>query len=109
MTKTCFICGKEITGNHYNSEGRFTCSNECFRTLYWNDVIAEKEKHIVVNGTCALIEPDTKKGIAGCYGREFKFRNLTTGEIVTTHNLWIQGEIPASHRMWLPDTHEEVR
>lgn len=109
--KICTICGKEINkkNGYYNSEGRFTCSDECFKTLYWNDVVAEKEKHIVVNGICALIKPDINdRRCAGFGGREFKFRNLSTGEVVVTHNLWYQGEIPATHRAQLPDTHEAL-
>lgn len=105
----CNICGKEIqlgSGYYACDGGRFACSDACHTRLYWDDIVAEKDKHAVIGGKSYLIVPDTNTGFVGCGGREFKLKNLETGAITVTHNLWVQGEIPESHRALLPDTHE---
>lgn len=55
-------------------------------------------------------EPPGGKGGAGWGhgGREFHIKLKATGEVVVTHNLWSQGEIPAEYRDVLADNAEDV-
>lgn len=43
---------------------------------------------------------------AGFGGHEFRFRMLKSGQVVTTRDLWFQGEIPVEFRDELPDNAE---
>ena len=46
----CEVCGKEIEKSQYF--GNVLCSGECFTINFWRRIIAEKDKHIVINGVC---------------------------------------------------------
>lgn len=103
----CEICGKEIEKSQYS--GCVICSGKCFHTKYWRDIIAEKEKHIIINGRCYCdagnIEHPSNYTFLGCSGRRFWIR-FEDGHTITTNNLWVQGEIPEEFRDQLPDTAE---
>jgi hypothetical protein len=49
--------------------------------------------------------PDARASL-GHGGRKFVFRMLDTGEVITSTNVWSQGEIPAEYWVRLPDNAE---
>lgn len=101
----CAICGKEFHGLQYGGEYQNVCSSECFDHKFWDMIVAEKDKHVIINGESYSIAPEESKfPFRGHAGREFKIKMKETGEIVTTTNLWYQGAIPETHRDKLPDT-----
>lgn len=105
----CIVCGKEFDHKMYYGEYSDCCSGECFTKKFWNNIIAEKNEHIIVNGTCYAIAPAPINGFYGFGGRRFKIKMLDTDKIVETNNLWCQGEIPEEYRHLLPNTAEFVR
>lgn len=102
----CEICGKEIKKSQYI--GNILCSGECFIKHFWKSIIAEKEKHIVIGGSCYCDQgdrPNDKSSFLGHSGRRFWIR-FKDGSTLTTNNLWYQGKIPDEFRADIPDTAE---
>lgn len=101
----CEICGKEITESRYTNA--VLCSSDCFTRNYWRQIIAEKEKHIIINGHCYCDGGETEESdkYSGYSGRRFWIR-FFDGVVFTTNNLWCQGEIPKEFRKELPDNAE---
>ena len=100
----CIICGKEFDGKAYYGEYSDCCCHECFTKKFWNNIIAEKDEHIVVDGTCYAIATTPTNGSYGFGGRRFKIKMLDTGDVIETNNLWYQGEVPEEYRDLLPNT-----
>ena len=100
----CIICGKEFDGKAYYGEYSDCCCYKCFTKKFWNNIIAEKDEHIVVDGTCYAIASSPINGFRGFGGRGFRIKMLDTGKVVTTNNLWCQGKIPEEYRHLLPNT-----
>lgn len=50
-----------------------------------------------------------RRDMLGHGGARFRFRLLATGEIIESHNVWFQGQIPDEYRELLPDNAEAVR
>lgn len=110
----CAICGKFIESPMFGGEYADVCP-ECFNTRYWDLIVSEKEKHLVVDGVCYMVGPEPTaaklnnpitRSWLGCAGREFKYvlLNDLTEEVHVSHNMMVQGPIPKSHRHLLPDT-----
>jgi hypothetical protein len=103
----CEICGKEINASSYSNA--VLCSIKCFHTHFWREIIAEKEKHIIIHGNCYCdggnIENPRSTAFVGFSGRRFWIR-FFDGHEITTNNLWTQGEIPEEFREQLPDNAE---
>lgn len=100
----CIVCGKEFNCKRYYGEYSDCCSSECFTKKFWNNIVAEKNEHIIVDGTCYAIAPAPINGFYGFDGRKFKIKMFDTGEVIETNNLWCQGEIPEEYRYLLPNT-----
>lgn len=103
----CEICGKKIVKSSYANA--VLCSGKCFTKHYWQQIIAEKDEHIIVNGCCYCdggnVEyPDTHSFL-GFSGRRFWIR-FFDGRVLSTNNLWMQGDIPEEFRNALPDNAE---
>lgn len=75
---------------------------DAFTKKFWNEIIEEKEKHIFIDGKSYQLGSEKSKYKA-FDGEEFKIE-LNAGEIITTTNLWCQGEIPNEFRGVLADT-----
>lgn len=99
----CVICGKEIEKSRYLDT--ILCSNRCFLKNYWNEIIKEKERHVIIKGVCyfigGLLSPNYT-GFAGFGGRVFYIKYFD-GRIVRTNNLWFNGDIPQEYREVLKD------
>lgn len=104
----CKICGKEFNKRCYCPPYDEICSSICFSKNFWLEIIQEKDKHLIVKGECYCLGNEDSLGPRGCGGRKFRLRNLQTGEIVETTNLWCQGDIPEEFRDQLLDTHEFI-
>ena len=99
----CRICGKEFNKIRWLKPYENICSDKCFHINFWNEIVAEKDKHVFIDGVSYSIgdENDTSP-FRGCAGRHFKIK-FDTGEIVETTNLWCQGTIPEEFRDRLKD------
>lgn len=68
------------------------------------------DRVIRCNGIHYTIEPEptshTNRGMLGHGGHRFRFRMLDTGDVITSHNVWRQGQIPVEYRELLPDNAE---
>jgi hypothetical protein len=85
-------------------------SDIAFHKKFWGDQLANRSNAVVADGTHYRVSARTpsNKSHAGFGGREWKFRNLETGEVTTSDNVWFQGDIPDPFRFAFPDTHEVV-
>lgn len=70
---------------------------------YWENQIADRRNAVVVNHVHHRIGRGNGGGFGG---RTFYLRNLESGEVVRTNDLWYQGVIPPIFREQLPNTHE---
>ena len=90
-----------LDSHHYSNE---------FIQNYWMDLL-EKPRGMIINGHHYIDgDKDDRRvpnSLNGFSGREFKIRNLETGEVFITHNLWHQGQIPQA--FLTPDTHSFIR
>lgn len=103
----CVICGKEIEKSQFSNA--VLCSSECFNKHFWREIIAEKDEHIIINGSCYCdggnVEHPGRYQFLGHAGQRFWIR-FFDGKEITTNNLWYQGKIPDEFRDELPDTAE---
>lgn len=103
----CVICGKQIERSSYSNKP--LCSSECFHIDFWNEMIKEKDEHIIINGECYCdageVKNSSQYAFLGHSGRRFWIRFLD-GRTITTNNLWYNGKIPDEFRDQLPDNAE---
>lgn len=104
----CIVCGTEFDGKAYYGEFSDCCCYKCFIKKFWNNIIAEKDEHIIVDGTCYAIAPAPINGFYGFSGSRFKIKMFDTGEVIETNNLWCQGKVPEEYRYLLPNTAQFV-
>ena len=103
---TCVLC-KEWEIPHFDSKANERLKNQrlCFHCDFW----LERSRHYhdpqsaVIGGRAYFIGkedvPDGLKGFNGCQ-LTIKFND---GRVVTTTNLWTQGEIPVGFNAMMPD------
>ena len=102
MTKIykCPVCGKELENPPYYND---CCSDECFHIDFWRNALDDEA--IIIDGHCYHIgiepgdagdpeDPENCRSFLGFGGQEFKIRKFGSDEIIVTHNLWHQGEVP---------------
>lgn len=103
----CVICGKTIEKSLFSNKP--LCSSTCYHINYWNEIIEEKDEHIIIDGVCYYddgeVNNPTKYAFLGHSGRRFWIRFLD-GRTITTNNLWYNGKIPDEFRDQLPDNAE---
>ena len=99
----CEICGKNFEYKMYYGEYSNCCSGRCFTRKFWNNIMEEKDEHVIVDGTCYAIANTPTNGFCGFGGCRFKIKMFGTGEVIETNNLWCQGKIPEEYRDQFPD------
>ena len=95
----------EAAAQHAEEEVAFT-------KRFWAGQLRDRSNAAVVNGEHYRFSsqpPTVRSDLRGCGGRTFHLRNLGTGEVTTSSDLWWQGVIPDFARPAFPDTHEFVR
>jgi len=106
----CKICGSPVDADRYISD----CSKAmlehqmCFRCNFWRERLAEDaelppHKWCMIDGTHYIIgNEDSNDYFRGFGGREFHIK-FNDGTVVTTTNLWCQGEPPLEWKEKFPD------
>ena len=98
----CPVCGKVLPRSKAYLDG--CCSSKCFHTNFWNEIVADKENHVFINGESYKIEKDDPDNLfQGFGGKKFKIE-FFDGTVVETKNLWAQGTVPEEFKEKLPDT-----
>lgn len=108
QTVKCKKCGKCERLAWENEDGTFTKkwptdfverlaeSCLCFDCDFWTEAF-ENPNTYVIKGYAYTVAPEKPAGgIRGHGGRKFRIRILSTGEIITTTNLWCRGN-PSEH------------
>lgn len=100
----CEVCGKEIEKSKYTN--KLLCSDKCFTTNFWNDIATHKDEYLIIKGSSYYVADENATGpFRGFGGRLSKIKKYS-GEIITTTNLWTQGNIPEEFREKIPDNAE---
>lgn len=97
----CEECGKALE--------RFK-AGFCFHCKFWIDYVGDPEA-IVINGYHYMDggrKTGTQSSFLGFGGREFKVR-MFDGRVISTNNMWGQGDIPERFRSRIPDNAEFVK
>ena len=94
----CKICGR-IFGTNYveSTKKRLIETNTCLSCCFWEDkekMLSDKN-FFVIEGAAYYKKNDVSKysSFVGFGGAEFKIRRFGSDEIITTRNLWHNGEI----------------
>ena len=100
----CMICGKEVKHNHYSEHSDFfgLCGDtECFDKRFWQ--LALDDSAVIIKGVCYHIGKEPKDLIntygLGYGGMRFHIKMLDTGEVITTHNLRYNGDVPKEYEV----------
>lgn len=101
-TVICKICGKKQNLKLYAESFSKKLSDKklCFDCMFWEEV-AKDETTIIINGIAYRLGEEVAP-MKGYGGRKFIFR-MNNGKIITSTNVWCQGQIPRTHRERLPD------
>lgn len=96
------VCGKEVKHNHYSEHSDFfgLCGDaECFNKRFWQ--LALDDEAIIIKGVCYHIGEEPKDLIntygLGYGGMKFRIKMIDTGEVITTHNLRYNGDVPKEY------------
>lgn len=108
----CSKCGGEVTLTYCNNQ-QLIDHKMCFSCNHFREQ-AEKLKtnpcKFVIENHVYTVYPDNPNLLfKGFGGREFKIKPFNSDNIIITHNLWSQGEIPVAWRGDLPNTAEFVK
>ena len=91
---------------HIAKEYQETATIESVRCCYRGS----ENKVMIIKGVLysdAGYKENTCSSILGYAGAVFNIKDLSTGEVITTNNLWRGGEVPKKYRLSLmKDTHE---
>lgn len=106
LDEPCRECGCLVSTNYVDyTKDALIRENLCFYCYFWKDKLKHVDNPNVarIAGTHYYIDEDRPnaafKGFGGM-GFTIKFND---GRVVTTHNLWCQGDIPVVFRDRLPD------
>jgi hypothetical protein len=103
----CSKCGGEVSLTyHTNSileENKMCFSCNHFREQF-EKMKTNKNKFIINGGFYTVYPENSNSYFKGFGGRLFIIKNLKTGEIIHTKNLWHQGEIP---KIWAAENTAE--
>lgn len=106
----CKICGKEVDAEHYISDVKEAMLEHqmCFGCNFWRERLVEDaelppHRWCMIDGTHYVIGyEDSNDYFRGFGGREFYIK-FNDGTIITTTNLWCQGEPPLEWKEKFPD------
>lgn len=87
---------------HLASEQFFNRVNNLHSVKFWEDIIANKEEYVIINGSCYFIEDENDKETKGFDGYLFVIL-MNSGKEIKTTNLWCKGKIPQEYREFLQD------
>lgn len=108
----CLECGDPIYDCYMEGVKKQMNDRQlCFNCNFWTNLIAEKDKHLFIDGKSYQVGKDDPVGQrrwSGFGGSEFNIE-LLTGEKICTHNLWHQGTVPEHFRGRLPDTAKFIK
>lgn len=107
----CKICGKEFTKLAYSGEYKDICCSECFHIEFWNQIISDKgnPNRAFINHIAYYIGPEESNSpFRGFSGHKFTIRFFDDDSVVTTTNLWDNGDIPEKYWDYLPDNAEFI-
>ena len=106
-TVICSECGKEEKATFGGTVGKLMVEKcLCFECAFWTEKIEIfSNRHAIIDGKMFYIKDDKPKeykGFLGFGGRKFNIQ-FNDGQIITTRNMWHNGEIPDHFRDRLPD------
>lgn len=106
----CFACEKcGSIDSPSNWISGTLIGNLCYTCSFWQARVYEKDddRTVRINGVHYQIGIESAHGFRGFGGRQYKIK-FPEGRIVTTTNLWTQGEIPEIWKDQLPDNAEFI-
>lgn len=96
LAEPCRECGG-LVGTNYSGNEKMIERNLCFNCNFWTDILLDynNERRYVVKSGMYYREDDAPHDyFQGFGGREFKIQRHGQSDIIITHNLWFNGEIP---------------
>ena len=101
----CSKCGGVVTLSYTNNDDLIN-HKMCFKCDHFRLVklTANNDKNrMIINHSSYHVVPDNNGFSKGFGGREFKIKRFDNPNVIVTHNLWHQGEIPKIWRDEIPD------
>lgn len=87
---------------------KMPASGRGFHRVPETQVIRCNGIHYTIGKEPSAAELRYDRSLFGFGGHRFRFRLLATGEIIESHNVWCQGDIPTEYRGLLADNAEQV-
>lgn len=108
----CCKCGGAVS-LHFTNKDELVLNRMCYSCNHFRQIaILTKidRTRLVINNTAYHYERDVQGvGFRGFGGREFRIKRFDSDEVVITHNLWCQGDIPIVWREDLPNNAEFLK
>ena len=109
----CKECGSDIE-LHWTKDTNKRLSEEqlCFTCNFWVEHIEDdklRDNTFVIDGCHYFVaNENNNSSFRGCGGQKFHISSFD-GRIITTTNLWVQGEIPERFRDRMPDNAKFIK
>ena len=88
----CIICGNRIRHSYYFKMGM--CGKKCYNKWRWDKLLDDKA--IIIGGKCYHIKPcNITRGLVSTH---YTIKMLETGEVISTNDLWYEGDIPKEYQ-----------
>lgn len=102
MIMICKICGISFDEERYSKPYDNICSSKCFDKQFWLEKIKNINDLTIVDGKCYYIDNENStSSFRGYNSRHFLIKyidGINKGKVVSTTNLWYNGEIPKEFR-----------
>lgn len=107
MTDKCKFCGQFFSMAHTRRE----YDGFCFSCSFWNNRLNRHlmfpDRSFIVKGTAYMVCEEPKEGErgwgCGYGGAEFRIKPHDGRDVIISHNVWCQGDVPKRFRKLLPD------
>lgn len=104
----CTVCGKEFDPSYNYSEKVMVEHQMCFTCNFWRKMLEQDKQSaphevVIVDGVHYIVgDENSTSHFRGFGGRKFDIQ-FNDGTLVTTTNLWCQGDISPEWRDKFPD------
>lgn len=110
FNKRCSVCGGLIS-THFENAQILIQNQMCFKCNFFREMelIAKFDiNRMIVNGESYHVVTNNTF-FKGFGGRTFNFKRFDSSEIITSRNVWYQGQIPEIWKSKIPDNAELIK
>ena len=110
-TCRCIKCGQFYSMEHTTREDDGRCFSCWFWHNRWTLHMTSPDKSFIVKGTAYFVGEEPKpgdRGFRGFGGSEFRIQPHDDSDLIISHNVWCQGDVPSNFADLLRDNADFV-